>query len=368
MKIAYYMPFKPMGHHNPSGDLIIGTEIYDFLKRQGAEITLISKFRCRWLYLKPYLWPVLLLELLRVLYVCKKNRPDIWLTYHSYYKAPDVLGSICCWILGIPYVIFQGIYSTKRRRSAKTVAGFYLNRFALQQANCLFTNKRSDQANLERIVPADRIHYIPPGLHPQDFLFSSGARERIRRELHVSGQVVVMTAAMFRPGVKTEGLQKIISSCQQLVERGCNILLILAGDGSNRQLIENIAGKALAKKAIFLGRIERTALPDYYSAADIFAFPGIEESLGMVYLEAQACRLPVVAYADWGAKAAVMDQETGLLSPAAEQTRFTDNLQRLVNDTELRRRMGLAATAHVREKHNIQNNYGIVWEHLKHLS
>ena len=216
-------------------------------------------------------------------------------------------------------------------------------------------------------MPADRIHYIPPGLHPQDFLFHPGARERIRRELYVNEQVVIMTAAMFRPGVKTEGIRKVISSCQQLVESGCNILLILAGDGSNRQFIEKIAGKALAKKAIFLGRIDRAAMPDYYSAADIFAFPGIEESLGMVYLEAQACGLPVAAYADWGAKAAVIDQETGLLSPAAEQQQFTENLQRLVNDKELRRRMGYAATAHVMEKHNIQNNYGTVWEHLKHL-
>ena len=367
MKIAYYMPFKPMGHRNPSGDLIIGTEIYDYLRQQGAEIHLVSKFRCRWLYLKPYLWPLLLLEILRVLYVCRINRPDIWLTYHSYYKAPDIIGSVCCRILGIPYVIFQGIYSTKRRKSVKTVVGFHLNRFALLQSRCIFTNKKSDQLNLERIVPTERVHYVPPGLHPQDFQFNNEARERILQDLRVNGQVVIMTAAMFRPGVKTEGLLRTISSCHHLLDRGFNILLFIAGDGSTRQHLENAAAKALKEKAIFLGRLERETLADYYSSADIFAFPGIEESLGMVYLEAQACRLPVVAYKDWGAKEAVRDFETGLLSPAAEQQHFTDNLEKLVGDENLRKKMGLAATAYVRENHNIRSNYESIWKKLKQL-
>jgi len=328
MKIAYYMPFKPMGHHNPSGDLIIGTEIYDYLKQQGAEIHLISRFRCRWLYLKPYLWPVMVFELFKVLYLCRKNPPDIWLTYHSYYKAPDILGSLCCMILGIPYTIFQGIYSTKRRRSLKTIAGFYLNRFALQQAAYIFSNKKSDTINLKRIMPVDRVHYIPPGLQPQEFGFNREARQRIRRELQAGKRVIIMSAAMFRPGVKTDGL---------------------------------------GEKVVFLGKVDRTMLPDYYSAADIFAFPGIDESLGMVYLEAQACSLPVVAFSDWGAKEAVLHDETGFLSPAAAEIQFIDNLQNLIEDDKLRTKMGQAATVYVREKHNVLRNYGQMWQRLRQL-
>ncbi len=367
MKIAYYMPFKPMGHHNPSGDLIIGTEIYDYLKQQGAEIHLISRFRCRWLYLKPYLWPVMVFELFKVLYLCRKNPPDIWLTYHSYYKAPDILGSLCCMILGIPYTIFQGIYSTKRRRSLKTIAGFYLNRFALQQAAYIFSNKKSDTINLKRIMPVDRVHYIPPGLQPQEFGFNREARQRIRRELQAGKRVIIMSAAMFRPGVKTDGILKVISYCQTLLERGCDILLILAGDGSNRGLIENAAMQALGEKVVFLGKVDRTMLPDYYSAADIFAFPGIDESLGMVYLEAQACSLPVVAFSDWGAKEAVLHDETGFLSPAAAEIQFIDNLQNLIEDDKLRTKMGQAATVYVREKHNVLRNYGQMWQRLRQL-
>ncbi|MFN2354157.1 MAG: glycosyltransferase family 1 protein, partial [Desulfopila sp.] len=194
----------------PSGDLVIGSELFDYLAKSGVEIHLVSRFRCRWIFLKPHLWPLLLVELFRVVWACHRARPDIWLTYHSYYKAPDIIGPLCCRLLHIPYVIFQGIYSTKRRRKLKTRAGFYLNRLALQQACTVFTNKKSDYANLVRLLPTERVVYIPPGLHPEDFYFDEEQRRRIRAKLGVEDRVVVMTAAMFRPGVKTRGICMVI--------------------------------------------------------------------------------------------------------------------------------------------------------------
>ena len=61
------------------------------------------------------------------------------------------------------------------------------------------------------------------------------------------------------------------------------------------------------------GRIARQDMVQYYSAADLFAFPGIGESLGMVYLEAQACGLPVVALDSPGVSQVVVGGQTGLL-------------------------------------------------------
>ena len=54
----------------------------------------------------------------------------------------------------------------------------------------------------------------------------------------------------------------------------------------------------------------------YYSAGDMFVFPGIRESLGMVYLESQSCGLPVVAFHNGGIPEVVVDGETGFLTPA----------------------------------------------------
>lgn len=368
MKIVYYMPFKPLGHRNPSGDLIIGTEIFEFLGSRGVEIELASKFRCRWIYFKPQLWPLLFVEFFRVLWLCRKVKPDLWLTYHSYYKAPDIIGSLCCRLLGIPYVIFQGIYSTKRRKKLKTWAGFYLNRMALSQADRVLNNKRPDHFNLARLLPEDRLAYVPPGLHPEDFQFSESSRKQTRERLMAKDRVLVMTAAMFRPGVKTRGLLQVIESCRVLLEKGCELFLIIAGDGSERTRIADQAEAELGDNCLLLGKIPRYSMAEYYSAADVFAFPGIEESLGMVYLEAQSCGLPVVACRDWGAKEAVVDGETGLLCAAADEHHFTLNLEKLIHDSRLRKELGRAAAEHVRRNHDITRNYETIHNHLKEIA
>ena len=319
------MPFKPMGHANPSGDLVTGTELYNHLAARGHTISLASRLRCRWIYYKPLLLLRMLRENNRIHRDYSIAKPDLWLSYHSYYKAPDLLGSTCSKRLGIPYVIFQGIYSTKHRKRLKTLPGFLLNRHVLQSADHVFTNKQRDLTNLKRILPENRLSYIAPGIHPRLFEFSDNWRNTLRQRWAIGDETIVMTAAMMRPGVKTEGISAVIKSCSDLIQRGLPLRLIIAGEGSCRQQLEQKAGQLLPGRAHFLGKIPRAELYQYYSAADIFAFPGINESLGMVYLEAQSCNLPVVAYQDWGGGEAVVHGRTGLLSPAATPALFTDS-------------------------------------------
>ncbi len=360
MKIAYYMPFKPLGHPNPSGDLVLGTEIYNHLNNSGHTCQLASRLRCRWIYLHPLSLLKLLRERLQIVHKLLPDTPDLWLSYHSYYKAPDLLGPYCARKLGIPYVIFQGIYSTKRKRQLKTIPGFYLNRQALTAARLVFTNKRRDEQNLLRLLPFDRVCYIAPGLHSRNFTFSDEARKNSRKAWGVEDEVVIMTAAMFRPGVKTHGLKLVIQSCADLVRRGRKLRLVVAGDGKCREELHALGNNLLSGNIVFTGQIPRNELYAIYSGADIFAFPGIEESLGLVYLEAQSCRLPVVAFEDWGGKEAAIDGRTGLLSPASSPEKFTENIDRLLQNRALRDQLGEQAAAHVRTNHELSTNYSFL--------
>ena len=365
MNIAYYMPFKPMGHQNPSGDLVTGTEIYNHLSDKSHSIELVSRLRCRWIYYRPRACLQLLAERKRIATKYCEKKPDIWLSYHSYYKAPDLLGAYCSRKLGIPYVVFQGIYSTKRRRNLKSLPGFILNKKVLLSANHIFTNKKRDYTNLNRILPEDRLTYIPPGINPDDFVFSETSRELLQRERNPEGRTIVMTAAMFRPGVKTEGIGQVIESCAQLVRRGRKICLWIAGDGQCREELKNKAEKLLPGRVHFLGKIPREKMHCYYSGADIFAFPGIEESLGMVYLEAQSCKLPVVACGDWGGGEAIIHNKTGLLSPAAEPSHFTENLDHLIKTSTQRSHLGENAGVHIRSLHDLNRNYALLEKGLQ---
>lgn len=357
MKIAYYMPFKPMDHKNPSGDLVTGTELYNYLRARGHALDLVSKLRCRWIYYRPTLLLRLLREKNRILRDYRNPKPNLWLSYHSYYKAPDLLGVSCSRKLAIPYVIFQGIYSTKRRKQLKTLPGFLINKKILQSADHIFTNKQRDLNNLRRLLPENRLTYIAPGIHPQLFEYSKTWRTSLRQQWAIGEETIVMTAAMMRPGVKTNGISTVIQSCSELVKKGLPLKLIIAGDGSCRQQLTEQAAALLPGRVKFLGKIPRSELCQYYSAADIFAFPGVEESLGMVYLEAQSCNLPVVAYQDWGGGEAVVNGQTGLLSPATTPALFTTHIQRLTEDKTRRLTLGVAAGQHIRRNHDLNRNY-----------
>jgi glycosyltransferase involved in cell wall biosynthesis len=357
MRISFYTPFKPLGHHHPSGDLVIATGLYDYLVSRGHDIREAGPLRARWLYWKPWTW-IRLLKVYR--HSCRqvsRGRVNLWLTYHTYYKAPDLLGPMVSRAADIPYVIFQGIFSTKRRRHPMTWPGFVLNRTALKAARHIFTNRRDDWKNLKRLLPEDRLTYVKPGILTEAFVFDHDARRQLRRAWGVGSEPVIFSAAMFRPDVKTEGLSFLIRSCGRLAGSGVSFQLVIAGDGKERQKLQQLADRHLPGRVRFVGKIKREQMGRYYSAGDLFVFPGIRESLGMVYLESQSCGLPVVAFHNGGIPEVVVDGETGFLTPVYQSEPFDDAIQKLVLNKELRRVMGQKAAAHVRAHHHLIRNY-----------
>lgn len=357
LRIAFYAPFKPLDHPHPSGDLVTASGIFDFLVQCGHQVYPASHLRCRWIYWKPWLWLKMIWEKRQVAQQFSDTSVDLWLTYHSYYKAPDLLGPTVAGKLNIPYVIFQGIYSTKRRRQLTAKAGFYLNKKSLCAANHVFTNKSVDLLNLKRLLPENRVTYVAPGIIPHDFCADDRARSQLRKQWNVGDEPVIFSAAMFRPDVKTEGLTWLIRACGELYRQGQNFRLVIAGDGKQREKLQQLADVHVGDRVLFLGKIPRQDIYRFYSAADIFVFPGIRESLGMVFLEAQSCGLPVVAFNNAGVPEAVADGKTGLLVPMYALEPFVDAIRRLLVDENLRQQMGFAAKSYVREYHDLNKNY-----------
>ena len=357
MRICFYAPFKPLGHPNPSGDLIIATGLHDFLVSQGHEVRIASPLRSRWIYWKPWLFPALMWERITTARRVRTFSPQLWLTYHSYYKAPDLLGPALCRKFAIPYCVFQGIYSTKQQRRLRSAPGFYLNRHGLLQADQLFSNRKIDFENLKRIIPPDRLNYIKPGIFPDQFTFDSSARKAMRREWKSADEPVILSAAMFRPDVKTQGLKWLITTLGKHAKVNIPFKLIIAGDGSERNSLVGLADQLLPGRVIFTGKIERKEMYRFYSGGDLFVFPGIRESLGMVYLEAQSCRLPVIAFNNGGIPEVVQPGSTALLTTPFSEEDFCAALFTLLQDEEKRRMMGDAAAEYVRSSHDLHKNY-----------
>jgi glycosyltransferase involved in cell wall biosynthesis len=368
MNLLFYTPFKPLDHARPSGDLTTAIGLRRYLENKGHHVTPVSDLRCRWIYWRPWIWPRWLREYKRVVKTYCPRNMDLWFTYHSYYKAPDLLGPLAARRIKIPYVIFQGIYSTKRRRRLKTWPGFVLNKKVLCAASHVFTNKKIDLHNLKRLLPPERVTYVTPGISLPDFRFDSAARNELRGRWGAGDDPVVFAAAMFRPDVKTEGLKWVIRACGQLQQQGRHFKLVIAGDGREKKTLQRLAEKQMPGGVMFVGKITRREMYRYYSAADVFAFPGINESLGMVFLEAQCCRLPVVAFDNAGVPEAVQNGKTGILVPKCAVPPFADAIATLLADRNLRQQMGRAAAAYVRENHDLNKNYRILEMELEKIA
>jgi glycosyltransferase involved in cell wall biosynthesis len=368
MTIALYAPLKPLDHPDPSGDRTIGRELVAALEGHGLTVTMPSRFRSRWFSKRPGLWLSAMAERRRALEEASRARASLWLTYHTYYKSPDVIGPYVARELGIPYVVFQGIYSSRPRRSLTTRLGYELNRRALLAARLVFSNRRLDLDNLRRIVPEEKLVYVVPGIDPGLFTFDGQARRELRHAWGVTDEPVVVTAAMFREDVKTESLLFLLDRLGELAREGVRFFLVLAGDGETRPRLAELARELLPGRHLFLGRVPREQLGAVLGAGDVFAFPGIRESLGMVYLEAQAAGLPVVALADGGVPEVVCHGRTGILTPPGNAAAYRKALAWLLADKARRRAMGEAAEAYVREHHDRARTYRPVADALVALA
>lgn len=371
MRILFNTPFKPLDHHRLSGDVTIARDLFAYLERQGHQVQACPFVPCEWLFWRPWLWPRLWRAQRRALAQARRLRAEIVLTYHSYYKAPDLLGPYLK-KHGLRYGLFSGAYAAKRARSWKTLPGYLLNKRALLAADHIFSNKPPDHAGLRGLVPKGRRTFVAQGVPLERFGFLPEARERVRREWLGDEEgarlrPVLVAAAVLRPGVKVDGVEWVIRCVAELVRLGLDPLLAVAGDGPGREPLERVAARIAPGRVRFLGLVPRKKLREVFSAGELFAFPGINEGLGMVYLEAQACGLPVVATTHAGARDVVRHERTGYLVPPFDMPAFAAACSRLILEPEQRRAMGEAAARFVREEHDIERNYKVMENMLQRL-
>ena len=357
MKIAFCTPFKSLSTPKISGDVTIAEGLLSFFQSQGHAIWRVPQVTTTLIWKQPRVWG----KAYSAMQIVKEtlttpDAPDIWFTYHSYYKAPDILGTLASQT-GIPYCIFAPSHAPKRENSWSTKPGYYMNLRALQKATHLFTNKTRDIEGLSQVVPEESITFISPGIHTHRFVRDTSKREAYRTEWNAGNNPVVLTIAMLREGTKSEGVEHVINACHTLVSQGQKLTLVVGGDGVMRDHLQQRADELLPDCNVFLGFVPEKELPAVYSSCDVFAFPGINEGLGMVYLEAQCCGLPVVAWDHDGAPQVVQDGKTGFITPSYNEDHFTQAIGSLLSNTELRKEMGEAAIDHAVTHHDITKNY-----------
>jgi phosphatidylinositol alpha-1,6-mannosyltransferase len=174
----------------------------------------------------------------------------------------------------------------------------------------------------------------------------------VRRRLGLADRPVVVCVSRLVP---RKGQDMLIRALPAIRRRVPGAVLLLVGGGPYRSTLARLAREhGVAGDVVFTGSVSWAELPAHYAAGDVYAMPcrtrrrGLDvEGLGIVYLEASASGLPVVAGDSGGAPDAVLDGQTGYVVPGRDVTALATRVGDLLADRALASRLGAAGRAWV---------------------
>ena len=187
---------------------------------------------------------------------------------------------------------------------------------------------------------------IAPGIDTQHFA-PKGARGDLIEKYRLDGRRVIVSVGRL---VHRKGQDELVKAMPKILEQFPDAILLFVGEGPIKQMLFNSAKQlGVLPKVVFAGRVSHHDLPDYICLGEIFAMPvrsrfsGLEvEGLGIVYLEASACGLPVIVGNSGGAVDAVLDKKTGLLVDGTNSDQIADAICELLANPERAKQMGAA--------------------------
>ncbi|AVO37660.1 glycosyltransferase family 4 protein [Pukyongiella litopenaei] len=349
MRVAFYAPLKPPGHPTPSGDREMARALIAAIGAGGAAVDQVSELR---IYdgagdaaQQAALADRARAETARLIRRLADDRPALWVTYHSYYKSPDLIGPEVCRALGVPYVQIEA--TRARRRLTGPWAGFAAAaEAACDAADLIFHLTDLDLITLDRDRPPhQRLARLRPFL-PTDTLPAAARTARA---------TTMLSVGMMRAGDKLASY-RIIADTLALLDGDWR--LDIAGDGPARGEVAALMAR-FGPRVLFLGQLDRAALTAAYAGAALFLWPGANEAWGRVYLEAQAAGLPVAAQDRPGVRDVLAPGDYP--SPGAGAPALARRLRQLLDDPASRDAQGRAARAHVARHHLLATATDTFW-------
>jgi phosphatidylinositol alpha-1,6-mannosyltransferase len=186
---------------------------------------------------------------------------------------------------------------------------------------------------------------IAPGIDVDHFAPVDSAA--LRKELSIEDKKVIVSVGRL---VHRKGQDHLIEAMSEILKSVPDAHLLMVGKGPYLEhLAKLVAINKLENHVSFIGRIQYEDLPKFICAGDVFAMPsrsrlaGLEvEGLGIVYLEASSCGLPVIAGSSGGAPDAVIDGVTGFVVDGTNNQQIVKAAIELLNDPEKAQQMGTA--------------------------
>ena len=144
-------------------------------------------------------------------------------------------------------------------------------------------------------VASAKVHVIPCCVDAKRFGIGP-KRDDLLRRYRLRGRTIMLTVARLAGVERAKGIDEVMESLTDIAREIPNISYLVVGDGHDRERLEEKAiSLGVSNRVVFAGFVPEEEKADHYRLADAFVMPGRGEGFGIVYLEALACGLPIVA-------------------------------------------------------------------------
>jgi len=295
-----------------------------------------------WSLIAPQVWSEL-----------RSGRYDVlWLHGHNY--AGNLIALIAAKTYGIP-VLMRGethlglargsIKLRLRRPMIGTLYRWCDGLLAIGSANAAFYRSLG--------VPERKIFLVPYSVDNDRFAKSAQLTDEERADIRQrykipANQSAVLYAAKFTPRKRPGDLLEAVRRLKQETDRPFTVVMV--GSGELERELRSFCAEHSLDNVVFAGFVNQNQLPAVYGVSDIFVLPSEHEPWGLAVNEAMCAGLPVVVSREVGCVPdLVKDGINGYTPAAGDVDGLTRALRRLIEDGDLRRRLGAASLARIQE-------------------
>ena len=290
-----------------------------------------------------------LVSLCRLIALFRRERFDV---LHVHTPVAALLGRIAGRLTGIPMIVYtaHGFYFHDGMPPAQKMIFAGIEWLGAKLTDLLFTQSEEDArtALAMHFLSGERVLAIGNGVDITRFdPANREAGTRLRSELGIPSDAIVI--GIIGRMVAEKGYREFLDAAKTVVAQGHPAFFLAVGERLASDHAAGIETQAAAAQAALGGRLILTGMrrdiPELLAAMDVFTLPSYREGMPRTIIEAMLMAKPVVATDIRGSREEVVAGETGLLVPVRDATALAQAFVRLIEDVNLRAKMGRAGRA-----------------------
>lgn len=322
------------------------------MKKQGSEIIVVTRIRNHRPQIESEGFKVIPIEIMRsgknpfqdlkviksLIHIFRSEHPDI---VHLVAMKPVLYGSLAAWIAGIPFVVTalagMGHVFTSEQWQARLLQPFIRISFRL------LLNRKNTRIILQN--PDDQKMFVESGiLDPSRIRLIRGSGVDINIFAPTPESDGILTVILASRMLRDKGIVEFYDAAKLLQKRKVKAKFVLVGDPDpmNPTSISKQTLEASQREGVLEWWGHRDDMPEVFARSHIVCLPTFYgEGVPKVLIEAAACGRSIVTTDMPGCREIVRDGENGILVPVKDPLALADAIQQLVEDPDLRKRMGL---------------------------